>query len=190
MKSRFKDWWDRVWESFMVFWYRLFWNPEKDYLYRFAREELDLADLLGKGSEYDGEMDRCVLRLMATFCREGHSGFSARLAVDIFSKVAMFKPLTPILDLPGQWIEFKEGGFQHKRCSRVFKENGVAYTIDSYVYEEPDGATFTRADRKPIKFPYVPEEPEIVRVDEQGEIIDRGIAKLIEDQNRLCGLKR
>ena len=50
--------------------------------------------------------------------------------------------------------------------SSVFRNpDGSAYWIDGYVFQEPDGTTFTSYhSRKSVIFPWVPEEPLVVEV--------------------------
>ncbi len=110
-----------------------------------------------------------VLKLLDVFAEEGHSGTSAPYAVDLFSKLALFKPLTPLTGEPDEWnlVGVQDGQplYQNNRCSHVFKQGDDAYDIDGRVFYEwrvdEDGTRrkvcFTSVDsRVPVTFPYTP----------------------------------
>ncbi len=95
--------------------------------------------------------------LLEIFSSEGHSGSSAPYAVNLFEKLALFKPLGPLTGDDSEWIEIAENLFQNRRCSHVFKENGEAYDIQGKVFEDSDGLRYTsRESRVPVVFPYIP----------------------------------
>lgn len=115
-----------------------------------------------------------VLELLEVFSRQGHSGFSAPYAVDVFRKLAMHEPLVPLSGADDEWNEVGEGVFQNNRCSHVFKDkdrfNGQAYDINGRIFREPDGACYTSGDScVPVTFPYTPKR-EYVDVDAQQPI--------------------
>ena len=108
-------------------------------------------------------------KLLEAFSGEGHSGTSAPYTIDLFSKLASFKPLCPLTGEDSEWVEVSEGTFQNIRASHVFKENGEAYDINGKVFEESGGARFTSSDsRTPVTFPYTP-VTEIVKVEKQDD---------------------
>lgn len=123
----------------------------------FARNELQRAGLFDKDSDYGGMMGDAVMKLIKVFDEEGHSGFSAGMAISIFEKIARFQPLTPLTGADDEWFECGEGCFQNKRAPSVFKENGEAYDIDGKIFREPSGACFTgKGSRVSVTFPYTP----------------------------------
>jgi len=123
----------------------------------FARSELERAGMFSKDSDYEGMMGDAVMKLIQVFADEGHSGFSASMAVSIFERVARFEPLTPLTGEDDEWMEASAGIYQNKRCSHVFKENGQAYDIDGKIFRKPSGACFTSFEsRVPVTFPYTP----------------------------------
>jgi hypothetical protein len=128
----------------------------------FARKEMELAGLFDKDSDYEGMLGESVMKLIETFSDEGHSGFSAHMAINIFKKVAAFEPLTPLTGKDDEWTDISEWCghtvYQNKRCSHVFKDiDGKAYDINGRVFREPNGACYTNRDsRVYIEFPYVP----------------------------------
>lgn len=145
-------------------------------LVEFARSELEIAGLFKEDSDYGGMLGHAVLKMVEQFAGEGHSGFSAGMAISIFQKVARYEPLTPLTGADDEWNEVGPGLFQNRRCSRVFKENGKAYDIDGIIWRDPDGCTVTnRESRVPVTFPYVPksevrDRPAVSRSVAKGEI--------------------
>ena len=114
------------------------------------------------------------------FAEEGHSGSTAPYTVDLFEKLALFKPLVPLTGEDWEWHEVSEymghKCWQNKRRSSIFKdENGECYDIDGKVFWEwavsydddgkPNGKAHRsyytgRESRVPVTFPYVkPKEP-------------------------------
>lgn len=142
-------------------WARIF--PKPSNLEVYAREELKRAGLFDKDGSYGGMMGDAVLKMVRQFDREGHSGYSASMAISIFQKVARFNPLTPLTGADDEWNEIGNGEYQNRRCSHVFKGPGGAYDIDGRVFEDPDGSRYTNFDsRVPVVFPYTP-HTEIVK---------------------------
>ena len=124
----------------------------------FARAELDRAKLFSKESDYEGMIGSAVMNMIEQFAAEGHSGFSANMAISIFEKLARFEPLSALTGEPDEWTEVYKGTFQNKRCARVFKEaDGLAYDSNGRVFREPDGSCFSNKDsRVYVTFPYTP----------------------------------
>jgi hypothetical protein len=137
------------------------------------------TDIEGNYSdEMQEAMCKHVLKLLDVFADEGHSGSTAPYAVQLFEKLAMFKPIVPLTGEDWEWHEASEGVFQNKRCSRVFKQvdrfDGQAYDIDGRVFYEwvereldPDEEGYpgkrrykshytSRESMVPITFPYTP----------------------------------
>ena len=86
-----------------------------------------------------------ILQLLRVFSSQGHSGTTAPYAVDVFRKLAMFKPLGPLTGEDWEWQDVSHNYdgkpvFQNKRYSQVFKhgENGKAEDIRGRVFREPD----------------------------------------------------
>lgn len=103
-----------------------------------------------------------TLELLKVFSGQGHSGFSAAYAIETFSKLASFKPLSPLTGEDSEWNDISEMSgrpmWQNNRYSSVFKnENGIAYDIAGIVWIDPQGTYYT--DNKSsveITFPYTP----------------------------------
>lgn len=104
----------------------------------FARGELEKAGLFDKDSDYAGMLGEAVLELIETFSTQGHSGFSAAMAVDLFSRLANYKPLTPLTSDPDEWMCVTEHTidgkplYQSTRCPSAFSCDGgkTYYDID------------------------------------------------------------
>lgn len=135
----------------------------------YAKSELERAGLFDKDSDYGGLMGEAVMKMVKVFADEDHSGLSASMAVNIFKKVAMYEPLSPLTGDDSEWMEVGDGIFQNVRCSHVFKDKDGAYDIDGKVFREPSGVCFTSRDsRVYIEFPYTP-KIEYVDVPESGD---------------------
>jgi hypothetical protein len=126
----------------------------------FAERELTAAgyDPNDTDDSINKMMREAVLDLIDTFSDQGHSGFSAPYAIDLFSTLAKWEPLTPLTGADDEWTEVSDGLWQNKRCSHVFKgEDGRAYDIEGRIFSDPDGACFTSRDsRVYVDFPYTP----------------------------------
>lgn len=128
-------------------------------LVEFAREELRLAGLFDKDSDYGGMIGDAVMKMVEQFAGEGHSGTSAALTISIFEKVSRYLPLTPLTGADEEWFDPMGDGrcLQNTRCPHVFKEAGRAYDIQGRIFREPSGACFTSIDsRVDVTFPYTP----------------------------------
>lgn len=127
-------------------------------LVKHAEEELKIAGLLDKGSDYDGMLGEAALEIVGVFAKQGHSGMSASMVTEIVAKLMRFEPLTPLRGTDDEWFEVSPGMFQNRRCSHVFKENGAAYDIEGKIFREPGGGCYqSSASRVPVTFPYTPE---------------------------------
>lgn len=128
---------------------------------RHARHELTLTGWFDKDGMYGDMMGPAVLRLCREFADEGHSGMSAGLAINLFKEVSAFKPLAPLTGDDDEWNEVGDGVWQNRRCSHVFKENGLdgpkAYDSEGHIFREPDGCCYQSKDsRVYVTFPYTP----------------------------------
>jgi len=91
------------------------------------------------------------------------------------SRLAVGKPLTPIIDEDG-WIECSDGRFRHIRCPNVMKDkdDGRPYYTDAIVFNDGENDYRTKLSSIYIDFPFsVPDEPERILLDSDGNIIYR-----------------
>jgi hypothetical protein len=112
-------------------------------LVEFAERELRAAGLFDKDSDYGGGLGESVLELVRVFAAQGHSGMSAQMTVSLFSRVAAYRPLTPLKNptVSGEYLVVDErmtaGGsvWQSTRKSSVFSNDGgkTWYDIDKRV---------------------------------------------------------
>lgn len=121
----------------------------------------ELADWRSSDDEMSRWMAHDLTEILRTFSSQGHSGFSASYAISCFKTLARYEPLGPLTGEESEWNDIGERDgttlYQNNRCSRVFKEDGVAYDIDGVVFEEPNGCRFTgRHSRVTVQFPYTP----------------------------------
>jgi len=130
------------------------WSKEKSNLYQHAKRELTFAGLLSKDSDYNGMLGEAALDLIEVFARQGHSGCSAGLTIQLFKELASFKNLTPITNNPDEWMDVaeayngKEAVWQNRRCSSLFSNNGgkTYYDIDDKKREIKLSAEHTKKD--------------------------------------------
>lgn len=102
-----------------------------------AEREMRLAGLYDKDSDYGGMIPEAVLSLVRAHSKEGHSGGSHWLTLQIFNKVVNYKTLTPITSNPEEWFkhDYQVAGkdsWQNIRQSSVFSQDGgkTWYDID------------------------------------------------------------
>jgi len=103
-----------------------------------------------------------LLKLLTVFADEGHSGFSANYATNLFNELARYKPIVPLTGEDSEWkdISAMSGSerYQNKRCGRVFKDaDGRAYDIEGTIFRNADGVCYASgASHVTITFPYTP----------------------------------
>ena len=149
---------------------------EKSSLVRFAEDELSKLEKFE--DEMQEAMNEHILNMVQVFSEEGHSGFSAGYAINILNRLLRYLPLSAIEDNSEEWHECRDGVYQHKRCSRVFKDKnrfeGQAYDIEGCAFSDDGGKTWFSNGQchVPIEFPYlVPMHPQRFLVDENRNII-------------------
>jgi hypothetical protein len=98
-------------------------------LVRFAKAELRAAGLFDSDADFNGEVAPCVVAMMETFTAYGHSGGSAEQTLQLFTRLANHKPLTPLTGEDDEWADTTTGYglLQNKRCFNVFKDGDRAW---------------------------------------------------------------
>ena len=131
----------------------------------YAKEELKRIGMIDSGEPYNDIVTKAILDLIELFDSQGHSGFTASYTVNVFKRLAMYEPLTPLTGEDSEWNEIEPGHYQNKRYSAVFKEkDGKAYNIHGKIFTD-DGETWysNKDSHTEINFPYiVPNELEKV----------------------------
>lgn len=101
---------------------------EQNPILEHARRELEIAGLFSKQSDYGGKLAPAVLALVEVFVAQNHSGSSAGIIRQLFSKLTNFEPLTPLTNDPGEWTHVAEQDgkelFQSQRNSEAFSVDG------------------------------------------------------------------
>jgi len=110
-------------------------------LIKHARHEFELNGMFDKDADYSGKIAKAVMELIEVFSKQGHSGGSANMVSNLFYKLSMFEPISPLTGKDEEWCEIVDGMFQNRRNSAVFKDgkDGKAYYVDAYVKETPNG---------------------------------------------------
>lgn len=146
----------------------------------FAKSEFQRAGWCDSNMKFECEMQGAVCRnvmdMLAVFSTEGHSGSSAPYTLNVFDRLAHWKPISPLTGSDDEWIQVGDDCYQNKHCSSVFKKgkDGKAYWLDAYVFRVPNGCTFTSyRSRQFIEFPWSEPDSQIVDVDvdDDGETI-------------------
>lgn len=131
-----------------------------------AKNELELLEKQcteGDGLEMQKLMSEDIMELITKFVYQGHTGTTAAYAIGIFSRLASWRPLTALTGEDDEWNEIRDGFYQNRRYSAVFKEDGRAYNTEGRIFSDNGGESFFGTDlsRRYIEFPYtVPKEPE------------------------------
>ena len=121
----------------------------------FAKWQLDkLLEKCTEPSEKEMQkmMNNDVLELLKVFSEQGHSGFSAPIAIRLFYKLANHKLITEVEDNPDDWDE----NGQHKYITSIFKrEDGTCYYMYGRLFAEPNSDNFfyNKASNVDITFP-------------------------------------
>ena len=99
-------------------------------LIEYAKRELEIAGV-GGPDNYGDLLPQAVLELIEVFSKQGHSGSSAGMVIQLFSDLASYKNLTPLTDNPDEWHHYAEdiagveGGFWHNiRNGEAFSHDG------------------------------------------------------------------
>lgn len=132
----------------------------------YAKDELKRIGMIDSGEPYNDWTTKAILDLIELFSSQEHSEFSASYVINAFSRLAMFKPLSPLTGEDDEWNDIGGGGSrQNKRYSAVFKDkDGAAYNIEGKVFTDDGKVWYTcRDSRVNVTFPYaVPDKPEYV----------------------------
>ena len=90
--------------------------------------ELKQSGLLEDDSDYGGDLGRAVLELTDVFSDQNHSGMSASIVIEVFTRLAKYKPLGPTTDDPGEWNDVSDMSgrpmWQNRRQSSRFSNDG------------------------------------------------------------------
>lgn len=135
----------------------------------YAKEELKRIGMIDSGEPYNDAVAKAILDLIELFASQGHSGFTAPYTANVFNRLAMYKPLTPLTGEDSEWNEIESGLYQNKRYSAVFKEkDGTAYNVEGKIFTDDGEVWYSNRDsRIDITFPYtVPDKPEEVYLNE------------------------
>lgn len=118
---------------------------------------------------YGGFTGEAILALADIFIEQKHTNETANVVCDLFSKLAKYQPLTPLLGTDNEWVEIADGEMlQNIRCPDVFKykKTDQAYYYDVIIWKQIDSATGIGTtyigpvngvdSTQPIKFPFIP----------------------------------
>ncbi len=139
----------------------------------YAKNELKRIGMIDSGKEYNDWASKAILDLIELFSSQDHSGFTAPYVANMFHRLAMFKPASPLTGEDDEWNEVGYGVFQNKRYSAVFKDgkDGTAYNIEGKIFTDDGEVWYTCKDSSVnVTFPYVvPDKPERVYRNKEGK---------------------
>jgi hypothetical protein len=78
-----------------------------------AKRELQLAGL-DTDEDYDGLIYKSIMELIECFASQGHSGGSAAIVIDLFSKLSNGENLTPLDNNQEDWVDVTEYFVDHQ----------------------------------------------------------------------------
>lgn len=113
-------------------------------LVEYAKNELELAGLFDKDSDYNGGIGEAALEIIKVFAKQGHSGGSAAITISVVENLMRFKPLTPLTSNADEWLDRSEMSsepmWQSKRQPSCFSKDGGKswYDIDDPKQQEID----------------------------------------------------
>ena len=99
-------------------------------------------------------------------------------------RLLSWKPIIPLTGAEEEWNTIKEGFEQNELCSSVFrynKDNSTAHYIDGKVFSNDGGISWytNKESHINITFPFiVPDEPEKVYLDKEGNVITNDKEKI------------
>lgn len=138
----------------------------------YAKDELKKIGMIDSGEPYNEWAAKAILDLIELFASQGHSGFTAPYVANMFYRLAMFKPASPLTGKDDEWNDVGDGLLQNKRYSAVFKDkDGTAYNIEGKVFTDDGEVWYTCKDsRVNVTFPYVvPDKPEYIYRNKESE---------------------
>lgn len=149
----------------------------------YAKHEIEILNKLAKKgndpmSEYALATHKDVLELVEVFSKQGHSGMSSSMVLDMFTRVVRYMPLSPLTGEEDEWGT-NAGSDQNNRDYAVFKrDDGTSFDLDlDPIYTDDDGKSwFTKGggDHKDstVEFPYMPgnkDRPEVYLEKDNGD---------------------
>lgn len=140
-----------------------------------AKREVELACKKERGDKPEDEWDygcacyESALKAYESLLDDGHSGMSWGFTKNILIRLMNSLPLTPITGDDDEWEKSREGHYQNKRMSSLFKDvdedGNITYSDINrgYCIDEFTGCTFTSKilddilnEKYPITMPYMP----------------------------------
>ena len=99
-----------------------------------AQTELEMIGAFSEeGDFYGGMTGKAVMELIEVFSDQGHSGMSASVVLDLFSKLAKYEQLGPLTGKDEEWNELNYSDnikYQNKRNPAGFKQSGGTVTYN------------------------------------------------------------
>ena len=115
----------------------------------YAKDELKRIGMIDSGEAYNDWATKAILDLIELFSSQGHSGFTAPYVINAFSRLAMFKPLSPLTGEDDEWDDVVDSLLQNKRYPSVFKDkDGIAYNTEGKVFSDDGEVWYTNRNSR------------------------------------------
>ena len=110
------------------------------FLVQHAETELRRAGFFDADSDYGGMLGPAVLKAVAAWAAEGHSGSSHSIALHLFNEVVNFRPLGPLTSAPEEQGRRTEGGRVSHDLKHLTPEQHLAVIdrVSRHLAEEVD----------------------------------------------------
>ena len=146
----------------------------------FVKHEISYDKISSKSLKKAKNM---IVKLCRLIDKEPMPNLEKQAVIQIFAKLSMGMPLTPLTGEDDEWKEVDIASepdvkWQNKRCPRVYKrEDGTAFDSEYYTFTFGNGIYFkNEASSKDIEFPYTVKPS--IRKRWAGEKDDNGIGNL------------
>lgn len=110
-----------------------------------AKLELQMAGLFDEEKDfYGGLTGKAVMELIEVFSKQGHSGMSASIVLDLFKRLGNYEVLQPLTGKDEEWNFLDYGDdlkYQNKRNSAVFKHADDTCTYNNGIIKKTQNGT-------------------------------------------------
>lgn len=105
-----------------------------EYELRKAGYNLEDTENSNSDNDFAQSIGKCVWDICKLFASQEHSGFSAKLTLDLLKRVLIDEqPLTPLTNNPNEWqedVSGEEGHYQSKRRFSCFSDDNLKTYYD------------------------------------------------------------
>lgn len=120
-----------------------------------AKREMALAGYDGNNKK---RLQMCIYQLIETFEKQGWPSYEAPFVINLFQKLALLQPISPLLGTEEEWVTYDKNTLRNNRYQFVFKKitTNEAYDTHAFYSIDAEGHCSPSETVKYIKFPYTP----------------------------------